>query len=547
MGANMPRDKLNCWQFKKCGREPDGRKAAELGVCPAAVEASFDGINFGKNAGRICWAVAGTCCGGKVQGTFAEKRKSCTTCDFYQTVQQQEGESSEKQKLLKFFLEEPTGAVLIDIAKCRFVKAGKRIVEQGEVLDKAYVIQRGSCLVVVEKDGEMHPVDHRVRGDIIGVRSILTGEPQNACIEAETDVELWTIEGSALNSISAEHPELLEFLTEIVASRFDTKRPVADRAIGKYVASDIIGRGAFSIVYGGVHTSLNMPVTIKMMKHDLAMNQKFMASFVNEAKTIAKLNHENIVQVYDIEERYRTVFIIMERLTGTPLDYLLRSVYKLPPKRAVHYLIQIAKGLHYAHQHGIVHQDVKPGNIFILPNDKIKILDFGLACPVGSENFLEGTPFYMSPEQVQCFPVDQRSDIYSLGLVVYEMLTGRKPFDGNDHWRVMEMRANQEIPDPAELLPNMPGSVRDFIRKACARDPNERYQDMPEVLAAVKPIATEYGLMNGGPYEPKRKMRMLYLFYGDEVTKDIKDAVDEFNIRMQRIGVGLKTGDHIDL
>ena len=249
-----------------CGREPNGEKAEELGVCPASVEGSYDGINFGKNAGRICWAVAGTCCGGKVQGTFADKRNSCVSCDFYNHVQTQEGNSSERQKLLRFFTEEKTKSFLLDVARCRFVKAGERIVKQGEIRDKAYIIQRGSCLVIVEKEGQLHPVDHRVRGDIIGVTSILTKEPQNAHIDAETAVELWEIEGELLKNISEEHPELFEFLTEIVASRFDTKRPVADRLIGKYIASEIIGRGAYSIVYGGVHSGLNMPVTIKMMK-----------------------------------------------------------------------------------------------------------------------------------------------------------------------------------------------------------------------------------------------------------------------------------------
>jgi serine/threonine protein kinase len=153
----------------------------------------------------------------------------------------------------------------------------------------------------------------------------------------------------------------------------------------------------------------------------------------------------------------------------------------------------------------------------------------------------------MSPEQVQCFPVDQRSDIYSLGLVVYEMLTGRRPFEGNDQWKVMEMRTDRDIPDPAELIPDMPGPLRDFIRKACTRDPDKRFRNIAEVLASMKSLAAEYGLTNGGPHEPKRKIRMFYLVYGDEDTKELKAAVDDFNIKMKRIGVELKAGDLIDL
>lgn len=530
-----------------CERQPGGEKVEELGTCPAAADSSFNGINFGKNAGRICWAVAGTCCGGKVQGTFAEKRKSCVTCDFYKHVQEEEGTSVANQKLLRFFSENRTGKLLLDMTQCRVVRAGERIVTQGEMRDQAYIIRRGSCLVIVEKDGQLHPVDHRGRGDIIGATSILTGEPQTAHVEAETAVELWALQGSTLNNISTEHPELFDFLTEIVASRFDTTRPTADREIGKYVASHIIGRGAFSIVYGGVHATLNMPVTIKMMKHDLAMNPDFLASFKNEAKIIARLSHENIVQVYDIEERYRTVFIIMEQLTGSTLDVLLESVYKLPLKRAANFVVQICKGLQYAHQHGIVHQDIKPANIFILPDDKIKILDFGLACPVGSENFLTGTPFYMSPEQVQCLPVDQRSDIYSLGLVVYEMVTGRRPFDGDDQWQVMEMRANHEIPDPANLVPDMPKTLRDFIRKACARDPADRYQNIPEVLEFLNPLIGEFALAGGETFRTQRKIKMFYLVYSDEHNKELKAAVDEFNAKIQRLGIELKAGGLIDV
>ncbi|MGD8656916.1 MAG: protein kinase [Desulfobacterales bacterium] len=543
----MTDQKINCWEFKRCERQPGGKKVEDLGVCPAAVDASFNGINNGQNAGRICWAVAGTCCGGKVQGTFAEKRRSCVTCDFYKHVQEQEETSLANQKLLKFFSEDRTGKLLLDMTQCRFVRTGERIVNQGEITDKAFIIRRGSCLVIVEKDGRLHPVDHRGRGDIIGATSLLTGEPQIAHVEAETDVELLMLEGAMLNNISSDHPELLDFLTEIVASRFDTTRPTADRKISKYISSDIIGRGAFSIVYSGIHADLNMPVTIKMMKHDLALNTEFLKSFKNEAKIIAKLNHENIVRVYDIEERYRTVFIIMERLTGTTLNVLLDSVYKLPPQRVVHYLFQICQGLQYAHQHGIVHQDIKPANIFVLPDDKIKILDFGLACPIGSENFLAGTPYYMSPEQVQCFPVDQRSDIYSLGLVAYEMLTGKRPFDGTDQWKTMEMRANTEMPDPSLEMPDLPQSLCDFILKACARDPSNRYQNIPEALETLKTLTHNSGSTNGNASRTNRQVRMFYLIYSDAQKQGLNKAMDEFNAKVQNLGIKLKAGEYIDL
>lgn len=542
----MGTKKLNCWEYMHCGRGPGGKMVAEKGVCPAAVEDSFDGINAGTNAGRVCWAVAGTCCGGKIQGTFAEKRGSCTSCKFYQTVQQEEGNLKKINRFLTI-LPENERESLFNKMTCKIVKSGERFITQGEIRDSAFIVQRGSCLVLVEKNGDLHPVDHRGVGDIVGVTSILTEEPQTAHVEAETDMELWEMKASLLTEISSEHPDLADFLTEVVASRFDTKRPVADRTISKYLASDIIGRGAFSIVYKGLHANLNMPVAIKMMKHDMAMNRDFLSKFKEEAKILAKLNHENIVRVHDIEERYRTVFIIMEYLTGSTLKQMLKSTVRVTEERAINFLEQICNGLHIAHRNGIVHQDIKPGNIFILPNDKIKILDFGLACPNGSENFLVGTPFYMSPEQVQCVSVDQRSDIYSLGLVVFRMLTGQKPFDGNNHWRVMEARTEKDIPDPATLVPDISEKMRDFVIKACARNPDDRYQNINEVLDAIKEFSNNNGHIKNEIHPPKRKMRTFFLVYENENTNKIDSLVNEFNSSVEQFGAELKVGDTFDL
>ena len=371
-------NKLNCWQVMMCGREPGGKQVSELGVCPAAADASFDGINDGECGGRICWAVAGTLCGGCTQGTFREKRSSCLDCDFYCMVQEQEGLADRRTKFLQFLQAEDRSPFFEKMTYLH-VKAGQRFVVQGQVEDTAYIIQRGSCLVIVEKDGDLHPVDHYGEGEIVGGLGILTGEPRRAHVEAETDMDLWLMTRRQFDEITEKDPELLNFITELVADRLDSRRPTAYRTIGKYVATDIIGRGAFSIVYKGRHEVLGLPVVIKMMRHDLALVPDFIENFKNEAKTIAGLNHPHIVKVYDFDERYRTLFIIMEQVAGYSLKEMIQRLRRLPPMLAADFVYQISSALAYAHHQGIIHRDINPSNVIVQPDDQIKIIDFGLS------------------------------------------------------------------------------------------------------------------------------------------------------------------------
>jgi CRP-like cAMP-binding protein len=342
-----------------CKRGPGGAEADANGTCVAAMDSSYDGINTGKNAGRICWAVAGTCCGGEIQGTFAEKRDSCTSCPFYRLVQEEEGTSGAAHKLFNYFSKDDR-KFLASKVTCKIVASGQRFITQGDVQQTAYIIQQGSCLLVAEKNGQLHPVGHLGRGDIVGIRSFLTGEPQSAHAEAETVMELWALDKDLFDDISQKDPELLEFLTELIANRFDSRRPTSDRIIGKYMATDIIGRGGYSIVYRGMNTDLSMPVAIKMLRHNLAMDPDFISVFRNEAKTIASLKHENILRVYDIEERYKTIFIIEEMIEGESLEKLMGRLKCISPKLAINFLIQLCSGLQYAHKKGIIHRDFHP-------------------------------------------------------------------------------------------------------------------------------------------------------------------------------------------
>ena len=544
---NLQKRRLNCWEVMMCGREMGGKNADEYGVCPAAADESFDAINSGKCGGRICWAVAGTFCGGCVQGSFAEKRCSCLNCDFYQMVQEEEGLANRQTRFLQFLVRE-NRSPFFDKMTYQHVKSGERFVIQDAVEDTAYIIQRGSCLAIVERDGELHPVNHYGEGDIIGGLGILTGEPRRAHVEAETDMDLWVMTKAQFDEMTHKDPDLLDFITELVADRLDSRRPTAYRTIGKYVATDIIGRGAFSIVYKGIHKGLNMPVVIKMMRHDMALYPDFLDSFYNEAKTIASLSHDHIVKVYDFEERYRTLFIIIEYLKGGSLKDMILHLRTIPPRLTANFLIQICSALAYAHQHGIVHRDINPSNIIVQPNDHVKILDFGLACSAGTEDFSNtGTAYYMAPEQIDGGPVDQRTDIYALGITAYEMVTGRRPFPEDDANALLDMHLTLDITDPGHIVHDIPAELRKFILKSGRCDPNQRYQDMDQAMAVLRPLVDDNRLLRRGLGLENKKCTSLFLTYSAEKQPALRRLVDMFKINARELGVDVEISESRDL
>jgi serine/threonine protein kinase len=370
--------------------------------------------------------------------------------------------------------------------------------------------------------------------------AILTGEPRSAHVEAETDMDVWVLDKACFEDLSRRDSELMGFLTELVADRFDSRRPIADRTIGKYIATDIVGRGGYSIVYKGIHAGLNMPVAIKMMRHDMVAVPDYLVNFRNEAKIIARLNHENIIRVFDIEERFKTVFIIMEYLQGESLRDLLIRLKRIPLKLAVDYLVQILTGLNYAHGEGIIHRDINTANIFVQPDDRIKIFDFGIACQAGTEDYLLGGAFpYMAPELFDGEPADERTDIYALGITAYEVLAGQRPYPEESAGSLMKLHRTQDIPDPAASIPEIPDALRRFIIKACRRDPTQRYQRVATALEDLLPLAGLIGLRHVQARPVARRRTKIVLSYNGENLEPLQRLLEKFTNEAKELGIEL--------
>jgi serine/threonine protein kinase len=421
---------------------------------------------------------------------------------------------------------------------------GDRIIRQGDPGDYLFILQHGICSVSVEQEGEAHKIDQILDGEIFGEMAIITGEPRSAHVDAETDAVCWKLSKQDFESVADKYPDIRCFLTELVASRFDSCCRTADRTVGKYVIKRKIGKGGWSIVYNGLHETLSFPVAIKMMRHDMAQNTEFADRFRNEAQLIAGMNQKNIVHVYDIEERYRTIFIIMEYLEGSSLETVLQQKGRLPVARAVNFVNQACLGLNYAHQRGIIHLDIKPANLFVLPNDRLKILDFGLSCCAGSEDFcFLGTLHYTSPEQVLGNPVGPYTDLYSLGMTAYEMVTGARPFPEDDLNALVDMHVNEDIPDPAELVADLPELFRKFIIKSTRRIVEQRYQNVDEAMKDLIPLSRSLGCPMDGQCPAVRKITSLLLSYSEEQELELKRSLEKFSLELEALGVSLRSSD----
>lgn len=256
----------------------------------------------------------------------------------------------------------------------------------------------------------------------------------------------------------------------------------------------LIGEGGMGYVFLAEHITLHRKAALKVLNPNISSNPEIKIRFLNEAVTLAKLNHNNIVTLYDFSESDNNLFLLMEYVEGDPLDDYIEHKHGLIAENECKIIFrQILSGVSYAHKKSIVHRDIKPSNIILKYDGEPKILDFGIAKIlvnnpyVGKENARLGTIMYMSPEQVRGIEIDFRSDIYSLGVTLFEMLTGKCPYDINKEsdYVIQTKIINEPLPPAGSIYPAITRQMENVIAKATAKDPDKRFQSCDEFIEAI--------------------------------------------------------------
>ena len=435
---------------------------------------------------------------------------------------------------------------LANIARSARIKSygnGEYLMRRGDPGDHMHILQEGRVRVMLlDPECREKSVVYLGPGEVVGEMALLTGEPRVADVVADGPVTTVVLQRDTIQPLLEEYPVLAGFLTEILGQRLEARGGI--EKVGKYLLLGKLGEGSTGKVYEDLHPVLNRVVAVKMLSHSLVYDPQFRDRFLEEARTVASFTHPNIIQVFDTENAYATVFIVMEKLSGHDLSWMMRRERRLAPEQAAPILRQVGAALAYAHARGFAHRDVKPANVAIDDNRLVKLMDFGLARPIPEDaegkrsTTVDGTPQYIAPETALGHSGDGRADIYALGVMAYEMLAGRLPFKADSVRAMLRAHVYEQPQDIRKVVPEVPERLAEFIHGALHKKPDRRLADWDRILGLLD-IQGEAPAIWSNAEE-----KVLRIRYRPSMAGRVEGAVDKLVADLHPLeGVDVATGN----
>ncbi|MBN1444087.1 MAG: protein kinase [Planctomycetes bacterium] len=386
------------------------------------------------------------------------------------------------------------------IASClepRSFRRGEILMRQGERGDHLLILLEGRVEIRIRlEDGSSRVLARLERGGIAGEMALITGEPRTADVVALAEGLAVRLRAADFERLCGRHPEISVMLTHLLAERLgrDEIDGLGTKTLGGYRIRRRLGRGGMAVVYEADDEAHQRKVALKMMSHDLVYQGEALERFHREADIVQSLRHPRIAAVFDRFDAYKTYFIVMELCDGISLRQLIDLHGPLPETAVRQALGQLAEALQYVHGRGVIHRDLKPSNAMVNRDGGIRLMDFGIARPAAAETRLTptgiilGTPAYMAPEQLAGQPADERADLYALGLIGLEMLTGRPLFSGGDVASILYQKLTWRLPPREEIRADLSPELHGVLARLLENRPEKRGWPAEPITAWAAPI-----------------------------------------------------------
>jgi hypothetical protein len=397
-------------------------------------------------------------------------------------------------------------------AEQRSYRTGELMIRQGDPADGLLILLDGRAHAQLRRPQGDRRLGEFKDGDLVGEMALVTREARSADVIADTPVRALLVPTDAFDRLAVRHLELALVLTQLVADRLGRGADdgFGDKRVEGFRIVNCIGRGGMSVVYQAQDEVSGEMVALKMMSYKLIYDAPALARFRQEFEIQQSLHHENIARLERLFPAYRTYFLVMEFYEGVDLRRLVSRGGRLPEAQVRAILGQLARGLQYIHERGLVHRDLKPANVMITREGRVKLTDFGLAMPVASqgdtetravEDSIMGTPAFMSPEQLMRGRLDRRTDVYALGCLAYELLSGSSLFAATDLLGLMQEKSGLRLPPAAEIGNGVSEELYDFMTRALSVDPDARPPSVEALVgwaAPCEPPPEEFGSDHSG-------------------------------------------------